>query len=413
MRARAIKALARGAQAFGLGAVFVMAVAGGVMLHANSEVTRRLARSVANDALAKLFQGKIAVGEVQQLRLGPWGHVHVSEVAILDPEGQRVLLAKDVTGRIDLTKLVTSLVRSGTPEIALAEARIDEADVLVDVDAKGDLGIARAFFPRPSATPAKPSAKLSSGEAVRLAIPDARIRHAWVHGNVVPPKLDADTDDVRARVFISENRLNVEVDQAITTVRAPRGPGQASDIHGRATGGITVPLSASARALTASAGGVAGSTTGGVTMHWDLTGDAAGIPVTAHLGIDSDVLDASVDVAVTDPDVVRHAFPLLPISRPVELHAKAHGVLPTLGITATGRVGTSTLSGVGAIGLRESQPFHFDADLGRVDAAAFAGPPATCRATCMSKASSLGERPPGSSPSRRSHPRSCRSRPPR
>ena len=344
------------------------------MLHANHPVTRRLAASIANDALLKLFLGRLAIGEVQELHVGPSGHVRVAQVEVLDPEGHRVLLAKDVNGRIDVAKLVTSLLKGSTPEIALAEARIDDAEVVVDVDAKGDLGLARAFFPRPSDTPAKPSTKPAAGEAVRLSIPNARLRHAWVHGNVVPPKLDADADDVHARVFISENRLNVEVDQALTTLRAPRGPGQSSDVHGHATGGITVPLSASARAVTASEGGAAGSMTGGVTMHWELEGDAAGIPLKAQLGIDGDVLDASADIAAVDPDVVRRAFPLLPISRPLELHAKTHGKLPTLGLTVTGRVGTSTINGDGAIGLRESQPFHFDADLGQVDAAAFAGP---------------------------------------
>jgi translocation and assembly module TamB len=373
MRARAKKALARSAQALGLGGVFAIAAAYGVVLHADMKVTRRAAASIANEALATVFLGRIAIGEIKELHLGPSGHVRVAQVEIFDPEGHRVLFAKDVTGRIDLAKLVTSLLTSGTPEIALAEARIDEADVLVDVDAKGDLGIARAFFPRPSATPAKP-AKAAAGEAVRLAIPNARLRHAWVHGNVVPPRLDADTDDVRARVFISENRVNVEVDQAITTVRSPRGPGQAADVHGHATGGITVPLSDAARAVTVGEGGAAGSMTGGVTMHWELVGDAAGIPLLARLGIDGDVLDASADIAAVEPEVVRRAFPALPLTRPLELHAKVHGKLPTLGVTLTGRVGTSTITGQGEVGLRESQAFHFDADLGAVDGAAFAGP---------------------------------------
>jgi translocation and assembly module TamB len=375
MRARARKILARTAQTVGLGCVFVLSVAGGVMVHANMPATRRLAASITNDALSTLFLGRLVVGDVQELRLGPWGHVRVAQVEIFDPEGHRVILAKGINGRIDLAKLITSLVKSGTPEVSLDEARIDEAEVLVDVDAKGDIGIARAFFPRPSPTPPKAAAaKPPSSEDVRLSIPDARLRHAWVHGNVVPPKLDADTDDVRARVFISENRLNVEVDEARTTLRAPRAQNQSSNVHGRATGGITVPLSAEARAVSATEGGAAGSLTGGVTMHWDLEGDGAGIPLKAHLGLDGDVLDGSLDIPVTEPDVVRRAFPLLPLSRPVELHAKAHGKLPTLGVTLNGRVGTSTITGEGAIGLRESQPFHFDADLVAVDAAVFAGP---------------------------------------
>jgi translocation and assembly module TamB len=373
MRARAKKALVRGVQGVALGGVFATALVAGVVLHANHPRTRRAAAAITNDALAKLFLGRLVIGEVEELRLGPWGHVRVAQVEILDPEGKRVLLAKGVQGRIDLARLVSSLISRGTPEIALAEARVDDAEVVVDVDEKGDLGIARAFFPRPSATPVKPTPK-SSSEDVRLSIPTAQVRHTWVHGNVVPPKLDADADDVRARVFIGESRLNVEIDQALATVRAPRGPGQSSDIHGRAKGGITVPLSAEARAVTVSEGGAAGSLTGGVTMHWDLDGDAAGLPLKAQLAVDGDVLDATVDVAPVEPDVMRRAFPLLPLSRPLELHAKAHGKLPTLGLVVSGRVGESTLAGEGAIGLRENQPFHFDADVGRVDAAAFAGP---------------------------------------
>jgi translocation and assembly module TamB len=374
MRRHALKALVHGAQIVGTSAVFVGAVVGSVMIHANLAVTRRMAEAVANDGLSALFQGRLVIGDVQELTLGPWGHVRVAQAEVFDPEGRRVILAKDINGRIDLKKLVSSLLSKGTPEVSLDEARIDDAEVVVDIDANGDIGIARAFFPRPSATPAPVTVKAPSSEDVRLSIPNARLRHAWVHGNVVPPKLDADADDVRARVFISENRLNVEVDEAHVTARATRAPGQSSDVHGLATGGITVPLSAAARALSATEGGAAGSQSGGVTMHWDLDGDGSGIPMKAHLGLDGDVMDATADFPLAQPDVVRRAFPALPISRPVELHAKAQGKLPTLVITAHGTVGGSTLDATGDVGLRDKQPFHLDADLGKVDAAAFAGP---------------------------------------
>jgi hypothetical protein len=97
-----------------------------------------------------------------------------------------------------------------------------------------------------------------------------------VHGNVVPPKLDADADDVEARVTITENRLAVELARARVTAREPRGPGQVGDAHGMATGGLTVPL--------------AGAVT--VAMHWDFDGEAAGIPLKAHVGHEGDELDA-------------------------------------------------------------------------------------------------------------------------
>jgi translocation and assembly module TamB len=374
MRRHAVRALVHGAQIVGTTAVFVGAVVGSVMIHANRAVTRRMVRSVANDALSTVFQGRLVIGDVQELTLGPWGHVRVAQAEVFDPEGRRVILAKGINGRIDLQKLVSSLLAKGTPEVSLDKALIDDAEVVVDIDANGDIGIARAFFPRPSATPSPVTVKAPSSEDVRLAIPNARIRHAWVHGNVVPPKLDADADDIRARVFISENRLNVEVDEAHVTARAPRAPGQSSDVHGLATGGITVPLSAAARAVSATEGGAAGSQSGGVTMHWDLDGDGSGIPMKAHLGLDGDVLDVTADFPLAQPDVVQRAFPALPIEKPVELHAKAHGKLPTLAVTAHGTVGGSTLDATGELGLRDQQPFRLDMDLGKVDAAAFAGP---------------------------------------
>jgi translocation and assembly module TamB len=377
MRKRALAVLARGAQAIALGGLFATALVSGVMLHSDLAATRRLARSIANDALSTLFMGRLVIGNVDELKLGPWGHVRAKDVEIFDPDGRRVIYAKGIDGRIDLWALVSSLARGKTPEVSLDEAKIDEAEVLVDVDDKGDIGIARAFFPRPSTTPKTPVVVLTnaSSEDVRLSIPKARIRHAWVHGNVVPPKLDADADDVRARVFISENRFDVVLDEARTTMRSPRAPGQSSDVHGRATGGLTVPLSAAARSESAEEGGVAGSMTGGVTMHWDLVGDGAGIPLTAHMQLEGDVLDASAEIATAEPDVVRRAFPALPISRPMELHAKAHGKLPTLAVTANGLVGGSKLTASGDVGVRDEQPFHIDADLVGVDAAAFAGPP--------------------------------------
>ena len=374
MRRHAVRALVHGVQIVGTTAVFVGAVVGSVMIHANLAVTRRTVRSVANDALSTVFLGRLVIGDVQELTLGPWGHVRVAQAEVFDPEGRRVILAKGINGRIDLRKLVSSLISKGTPEVSLDKALIDDAEVVVDIDANGDIGIARAFFPRPRATPSPVTVKAPSSEDVRLAIPDARIRHAWVHGNVVPPKLDADADDIRARVFISENRLNVEVDEAHVIVRAPRGPGQSSDVHGLATGGITVPLSAAARAVSATEGGAAGSQSGGVTMHWDLDGDGSGIPMKAHLGLDGDVLDVTADFPLAQPDVVRRAFPALPIEKPLELHAKAHGKLPTLAVTAHGTVGGSTLDATGELGLRDQQPFRLDMDLGKVDAAAFSGP---------------------------------------
>jgi hypothetical protein len=358
MRRRTLDVLRRSAEVIGIGAVFCGAVAGSVVVAARAAPTRRVVTRLANDTLSSLFMGRFEVDEVSELSLGAWSHVRIAKVEIRDPEGRRAIVARGVDARIHLGRLLSSLASGTTPEISLEDARIDDAEVVVDVDDRGDSGIARAFAARPSKEPKPATVKAPSSEDVRLFIPDARIAHAWVHGNIVPPKLDADADDVEARVTITENRLAVELARARVTAREPRGPGQVGDAHGMATGGLTVPL--------------AGAAT--VAMHWDFDGEAAGIPLKAHVGLEGDELDASADIPLVSPEVVRRAFPALPISKPVELHAKAHGKLPALAITAHGTVGGSTLDATGAIDLRGDQAFHVDADLAKVDGAAFAGP---------------------------------------
>ena len=153
MRSRARQVLVRAAESLALGGIFVAVVAGGVVLHSNHAATRRVAARIGNQVLGSLFQGKIVIGTVD---LGTTSHVHVAQAEILDPEGRRALVANGIDARIDLARLVRSIGAGRTPEVAITEARIESADLLLDQDAAGDLGIARAFDSLPSAEPPKP-----------------------------------------------------------------------------------------------------------------------------------------------------------------------------------------------------------------------------------------------------------------
>lgn len=361
MRKRALAILAHGVKSVALGGVFVGATALGVVVHADMKVMKKVVVSIANDAIASLFQGRLAIGELEQLSLGTTGRVRVSQAEITDPEGHRVILAKGIDARIDLVRLVRSVAGGGTPEVFLDSASIDEVDVALDFDPRGEIGIARAFLPRPDTKPKPtPTSKSPLAEDVRLSIKNAYVHHAHVVGNVVPPKLDADGDDVHANLFIFDNRFTVKVDDARATMRSPRIPGQQGDVHGSAKGELGIPLSGSRK---------------DIVMHWDLVGDAATIPLTAHLGLERDRLTGTVDVAPVEAAIVKRAFPIAPLSRGVEAHAKIDGELTKpLTVNANGRVGDASFTAVGELGLEANQPFHVDADLARVDAAAFAGP---------------------------------------
>jgi translocation and assembly module TamB len=290
--------------------------------------------------------------------VGRSARVRIAHASILDPEGRTVIAADGIDARIDLARLVGSLVRGGPPEVMIDYAHIDNTEVALDNDAKGDLGIARAFESRPSTQPKKPAPAVPT-EDVRLTINDAYVRHAWVHGNLVPPKLDGDGDELHAKLVIHDNKLNIDLREGRVTMRSPRGPGQSADVHMSAKGGLGMPISSSAE----------------LAMHFDLVGDAAGIPLTARVEIEKERLAAQVDIEPASADVIRRAFPASPLTRSVSLHAKAEGPLAkSLLISANGRVGETTVTVDGELGLRDQQPFHVDVELGRTDGAAFGGP---------------------------------------
>ena len=358
MRKRALAVLGMGAKCAALGAVFVTAAVAGVVLHADLAAPRRLIVSVVNDALANEFLGRIVIGDLRELSVGRSARVRVAHASILDPEGRTVISADGIEARIDLARLIGSLARGGTPEVMIEYAHIDNADVVLDTDAKGDLGLARAFDSRPSLTPKKPSAS-TNAEDVRLSIDGIYVHHASAHGNLVPPKLDGDGDELHAKLTILDNKLSIDLSESRLTLRAPRGPGQTADVHVTAKGALGMPI-ASSREL---------------AMHFDLVGDAAGIPLTARVGIEQERLAVQVDIEPASAEVIRRAFPASPLTQSVSLHAKAEGPLSkSLVITANGRVGETTLTVDGELGLRELQPFRLDVELARTDGAAFGGP---------------------------------------
>lgn len=369
MRHRALKVLATAGKCLGLGTVFVSAAVTAVLLHADAKPTRRLAASITNQALSTVFLGKLEIGEVTYISLGRTSHVRVAQVEIFDPEGHRVILAKGVDAKIDLEKLVRSVAAGRTPEITLLDdTSIAEAEVVVDLDAKGDVGIARAFETRPSTTPKPPPHPAAAAtEDVRLSIPRARLKHGHVRGNVVPPQLDGDVDDIHASVVIIDNRLTVVGEEAQLTVRTPHAPSQTGPIRGKGSGSLLVPLVTPPGAPP----GMAGS---GIVMHWELEGDAAGVPLKAHFGLDGEKMEATADIASVAAEVLHEAMPLLPVTKPVEVHAKAVGTIAELGITANGKVGDSAFTATGRLGLQAPLPFQLDADLARIDGAAFTGP---------------------------------------
>lgn len=353
------------AHSLGTALVFASATVASVKVHQNTRAMRGAAQWIANRATAELFLGTLNVGGVETLELGPISHVRVRDASVLDPEGATVLAARGIDVHIELARLLTSVLRGGTPDVELPSVRIDEGEVALDasVDAKGarQLGIPRAFTPRPeppSRIPRLPTPAKKG--AVRLRIDRASIGHAAVHGDVVPPWLDGDVRDVRASMRIVDDVYGLDVEGGELATRRPWTP-----IQGRVRGALTVPLGE-----------------GALHLETHLDGDASGTPLTAEATLEGDTLDAKVIVPEVTPEGLARAFPAATFLRKnASVTATAKGTLPTLTLGATAKADASTVVVRGELDLTQGLPFRADVDVDALDTGVVATVPSKLSGT--------------------------------
>ncbi|MBX3220337.1 MAG: translocation/assembly module TamB domain-containing protein [Labilithrix sp.] len=363
MRRRALVALAlaHGGGAACVLATFAGALVAGVALHANTPAVRRVARDVGNRVTASLFEGTLAIGEVRSLSIGPRAKVRVREAEVLDPDGRRVILANDVEATIDLERLLGSLAKGGPPDVELEEVRVAKSEVVLDVDDAGAPRIARTFHRRASSadTP-EPPEPTPRDRAPRVHIARARLGESQVHGALVPPSLDGDVAGLEASFLFEEKRMKVTVDRGRVNLRSPKLPNQRAPLVGNARGELRLDVE------TAELGG-----------HVALDGSCGRVPVVARAELVGDRLEATVDVAESDPAAVATAFSDVPLTRPVAIHAHAQGKLPTIALDARVLVAGAPIVATGEIDLREGHAFKLDVDASHVDADAFGAGTAT------------------------------------
>ncbi len=373
MRRRAVLALAlaHGAGSIGFLATFTGSLVLGLTLHANLPAVRRLATTIGNDVTADLFQGKLVIGHIESLSIGTTSRVHVTEAEVIDPDGARVIVAKDVEASIDLARLLSSLAKTGVPDVELESVRVGEAEVILDVDAAGAPKIKRAFASRP--VPASPTFPLPTRPTPPPPVQEPRVRigrvhlaHAHVHGDVVPPSLDGDVDELDGRFTLEDGVAHVTVDKGRTELRSPRLPNQKAPVIGSVMGELGVDLATSTLKGHASLDGSCGG-----------TGMGIGVPVVARASIDGEKVEATVDVAATEPAAIATAFSGIPVTKAVELHAHAQGKLPTIGVDARVRTGETTADVKGELDLREGNAFKLEVDAAHVDARTFGADLAT------------------------------------
>ncbi len=361
--------LLRGACVLGVVGTFASATALGVSLHANTPAVRRLASDLAGRLTADVFAGALSTHDVESLVIGRTAKVRVRDAEMTDPRGVRVLQAHEVEATIDLGRLLRSLARGKPADVALDGVTIERAEVVLDTDTAGTPWIAQAFAGKPTAAASQTGGRPTSVTKTagpRVVIDHAAIGHAWVHGNLVPPALDGDADDLAGSFRLENDRIAVSLERSRVTLRAPKAPPQRVPLVAAAHGELGLDLAG----------------TGGITtrLHGkvDLDGNVGSVPLKAHAELRDERVAATIDVPRTEPAAFANAFgETLPLAQPVEVHAKVEGLLPALGLSGRVRVGESEATLRGDIDLREGNEFKLEADATRIDAQALGAPVAT------------------------------------
>jgi translocation and assembly module TamB len=330
-------------QGIGLTLLFAASLILGVLLHLDTRAGRRAVTVIVNESLAPLFVGRIRLVALQHVGLTG---VRGIDAQILGEDGQVIIDAHGVSARADVLALgAQALTGQGPIEILLRDTTVDHADV--SLDGNEVPAMARAFALR-SPGPKEPD-DAAKGRGVRILIPHAHIKHAWVHGH-----------------FGSVPRLDVDVTKLDASLEAG-GPRTTIDAHGVELEARELPMHLGAH-LHAEAGILVPSPRGnpvGLWMH--AQGQSKGVPLWATLELDGERLDAQAHVAPTDDATLRSALPFLPLYARSGVHAEAHGDLPRLDLTAQGSAGGAGLDVLGSVNVQAPLRIEANADVREVD----------------------------------------------
>jgi translocation and assembly module TamB len=299
---RARRALVALAKALGVGAVLVPALVGGVALHLNLAAPRRFLSTQVNGLLGEVLLGKLVIQRVGVLHLD---RIEGVDAQVFDPEGRLVIDAHGLSARFDTLALLRSLLRDNALTVHVSEASIDAAEVVLEENAGGELGLQRAFELRPS-TPGGPS------RAVEVTIDAIHIRHTWLHGSMrALPIVDADVEDLRAGFLTTPTVTEVDLKHLTIEGRGLRGASPCGALSGR----LSLPEAAwpGARAS---------------AVYDGLLG---AIPVHAEGTMDDDVIHGVADVPDTDPAAFAALAPgQLHLGAPLRAHVELGGTLTAL-----------------------------------------------------------------------------------
>jgi translocation and assembly module TamB len=316
-RRRVRRVLAGTLAVLGTVLVFVLAAAGGFLLHLNTTAARRMAAVEVNGALRTTFQGKLLIERVG--RVGLHG-LSGATVRVLDPSGAEVVYADGLEVKMDLPRALRSaLLETGDIVVDVERVSIAFADVSLDADPAGKLRLETAFSTPPPAAPTE------AGRALRLALGHVSLAHVRVHRALESgPPLVAEVRDLVGSVRVEPERAVIHVPSAI--VSADGGPLPARGA-GRLTSHVDIPAAAELK----------------TTVVGRFDGQLGEVPATASVRLEGSRLEASADVRKTSGERIRALFEKAPLHGTFEAHAQAWGDLPRIQSVAHVVVGNGSV----------------------------------------------------------------------
>ncbi len=300
----------------GLTTVFACSVVVSLGLHLNLAPLRRIARYQVNRILETALEGKLIVEDFDHLSLGS---VEIHSVVALDPVGRQTVRASGIKAQYDLRAFVREAIR-GNFLLSLPLVQIADADVQLDRDEDGRLGIEKTFVPKVrkrATTTSKPSAKKKGTATIMLD--RIEIAHASAKGNVTAPRnLDAEVTRLVAKLLIDQEKYRLDVEPTGVRERGllPAEITGSGDYHLH----IDFPPPATAPDQPVSL----------VPRLWsDFSGRAGNLEVLAHAKLDGKTISASLDMPRMDPADIKKLIPNLPIEQRTALKATFDGTYPT------------------------------------------------------------------------------------
>lgn len=301
--------------ALGLGAVFTSALVAGAILHLDLPPARRSVERVVRSVLDGVFEGTVEVQGVERLGLDG---AAIGLVVVHDPSGIEVLRARGVRAEASVPAIVRSLLGGGDIVLDLPFARVEQVDVRVEPNDRGQISIAAAFTPRAKAEPEAP------GRPVRLSLAHVEIGHGYVLGKPDGTRpLDADVRHLKGSLKVEPGLVAVDV-RPTGVVERRMLPGEiagTAEYHLRVFGPKTPDDPAPE----------------GSRMWATFAGQLGHVDAVARGYLEGDHVELTAHVPRARPEHVKALVPAYPVDDTVSADVSVRGELPRLTFAASAR----------------------------------------------------------------------------